>query len=48
MQSLRAYDPEVAAAFKSLLFNDKPEKVEKWHALFSDPIFFAKQNLTLD
>jgi hypothetical protein len=31
-----------------LLFNDKPEKIEKWIKLLKDPIFAKKYNLSLD
>jgi hypothetical protein len=38
----------VVAALKPVFFNDKPEKVDKWYALFKDPIFYPKQHMTLD
>ena len=47
MASLRQYDPEVAEVFKSLLFNDDPSKVAKWHAIFKDPVFFPKNDMSL-
>ena len=46
--TLKKFDQTSSDRLKQLLFNDDPKKVEKWHALFKDPIFFPKQNLTLD
>ncbi len=46
--SLRKFDQTSSDRLKQLLFNDDPKKVEKWHTLFKDPIFFPKQNMTLD
>jgi hypothetical protein len=31
-----------------LLFNDKPEKYQKWISLLSDPVFDKKYNIPLD
>ncbi len=31
-----------------MLFNDDPAKAEKWNKLFEDPVFFPKQNISLD
>ena len=48
MTELRAFDPHVSKAIQTILFNDDPAKVAKWHNLFKDPIFFPKQNISLD
>ncbi len=34
MENLRACDNAVVEALKPVFFNDKPEKLQKWHALF--------------
>jgi acyl-CoA oxidase len=46
--SLRKFDQTSSDRLKQLLFNDDPSKVGKWHALLKDPIFFPKQDMTLD
>ena len=48
VKNLRKYDEVTSNRLGRLLFNDKPEKIQKWHALFKDSVFFPKQNLTLD
>lgn len=48
VKNLRKYDEVTSNRLGELLFNDKPEKIQKWHALFKDSVFFPKQNLTLD
>jgi acyl-CoA oxidase len=48
IQILRAHDAAAGQALKMLLFNDKPEKYEKWVALLRDPVFEKKYNLPLD
>ena len=48
MDKLRQCDESIVEELKPVLFNDKPEKLAKWHALFKDPIFYPKQDLTLD
>lgn len=48
VKNLRKCDDITAKRLSELLFNDKPEKIAKWHKLFEDPIFFPKQNMTLD
>ena len=45
---LKKFDQTSSDRLKQLLFNDDPKKVEKWHELFKDPVFFPKQNLSLD
>lgn len=42
MAQLRQCDEEVIEGLKTLLFNDDPNKVKKWHELFKDPIFFPR------
>ena len=46
--SLTKHDPAVSEALKNVFFNDVPSKVAKWHALFADPLFYPKQNMSLD
>jgi hypothetical protein len=48
IQALRSHDAEAGEALKMLLFNDKPEKYQKWVNLLSDPVFEKKYNLPLD
>ncbi len=48
MEELRAYDPEIKEQLQKALLNDNPAKIEKWKKLFEDPIFFPKQDITLD
>jgi len=48
IEKLRHCDDSIVEELKPLLFNDKPEKLARWHALFKDPLFFPKQDLTLD
>lgn len=48
MDKLRQCDDQVVEALKPVFFNDNPDKVAKWHNLFKDPVFFPKQNMTLD
>lgn len=45
---LRLFDEETSNGLKTLLFNDDPSKIQKWHSLFKDPLFFPKQNMPLD
>ena len=40
--NLRKYDEVTSKKLGELLFNDKPEKIQKWHNLFKDPLFFPK------
>jgi hypothetical protein len=48
VNNLRKCDETTSKRLAELLYNDKPEKIQKWHALFKDSIFFPKQSLTLD
>jgi len=45
---LRAFDEPVAEHLRDVLWNDKPEKREKWRNLLNDPIFDAKFEMPLD
>lgn len=48
MEQLRVYDESIALKLRSIIFNDSPDKVLKWHDLFKDPLFYPKQNMSLD
>lgn len=48
INQLKQCDDAVVLKLKNVLFNDNPEKVAKWHALFKDPVFYPKQYMTLD
>lgn len=48
LDQLKKCDPQTVIRLQSLLFNDNPEKVKRWHKLFADPIFFPVQNMSLD
>ena len=37
---LKSNNPDVQKDLKAILFIDKAEKVQKWHNLFKDQLFF--------
>ena len=44
--ALRSFDGATALKLRRFLFNDKFEKMEKWHKLFEDPVFDHKYHYT--
>ena len=48
IQVLREYDEDTANYLRLCLFDDKPEKIAKWHKLMEDPIFKHKFNMSLN
>jgi len=48
IQVLREYDEDTANYLRLCLFDDKPEKIAKWHKLMEDPIFKHKLNMSLN
>ena len=47
IQVLREYNADTGEALKWMLFNDKPEKYERWAKLMEDPIFSHKFDMPL-
>ena len=48
IQVLRDFDEDAATYLRLRLFDDKPEKVAKWHKLMEDPIFRPRFNMSLN